>query len=160
MLTPLELQTVLKECANICNERPIGMSKPREDGSYHLITPNQLLLGRSLNLLPDDADLAEQLPMKSRYRMVQHVTTSFWQRWANEVTPGLVHRQKWHRKGRNLQVNDVVMICEPTKVKAKYRLAIVEEVKTSGDGCVRSATVRYSLFRTSAKVRKLCRPYV
>ena len=33
-VTPVELQTILFECANICNERPIGMSKPREDGSY------------------------------------------------------------------------------------------------------------------------------
>ena len=139
------------ECANICNERPIGISKPREDGSYSLITPNQLLLGRSSNVLPDDTELSEDLPISSRYRIVHHVTTSFWNRWAKEVTPGLVHRQKWHRKGRNLRVNDVVMICEPTKVKAKYRLAIVEDVKTSGDGCVRSATVRYSSIRTSPK---------
>ena len=58
-VTPIELQTILFECANICNERPIGMSKPREDGSYSLITPNQLLHGRSMNILPDDAQLAE-----------------------------------------------------------------------------------------------------
>ena len=39
-LTPLELQTALSEVANICNERPLGLNlKPREDGSYMLITP-------------------------------------------------------------------------------------------------------------------------
>ena len=78
---------------------PIGMSKPRDDGTYALITPNQLLLGRSTNVLPDDAALAEDLPMSSRYRMVQHVTSSFWKKWSALVTPGLVHRQKWHVKG-------------------------------------------------------------
>ena len=83
--------------------------------------------------------------------MVQHVTTAFWKKWASLATPGLVHRQKWHQKGRNLKVNDVVMICEPTKVKAKYRLAIVDDIKTSNDGCVRSATVRYSSLRTSPR---------
>lgn len=76
-VTPVELQTFLFECANICNERPIGLSKPREDGSYSLITPNQLLDGRSMNVLPDDAQLAEELPVVSRYRIVQHFTTSF-----------------------------------------------------------------------------------
>ena len=150
-LTPVELQTVLMESANICNERPIGISKPREDGSYALITPNQLLLGRSSNVLPDDAQLIEDLPMSSRYRMVQHVTSGFWNKWSSVVTPGLVHRQKWHQKGRNLQVNDVVMICEPTKVKAKYRLGVVDNVKTSGDGCVRSATVRYTSVQATAQ---------
>ena len=150
-VTPVELQTILFECANICNERPIGASKPREDGTYSLITPNQLIHGRSMNVLPDDVELADELPVKSRYRIIQHVTTSFWNRWSSEVSPGLVHRQKWHRKGHNLRVNDVVMICETTKLKGKYRLAIVEEVFTSNDGRVRSAIVRYSLISTSPK---------
>ena len=47
------------------------------------------------------------------------------------------------------------MICEPSKVKAKYRLAIVEDVKTSGDGCVRSATVRYSSIRTTPQGKEI-----
>ena len=45
-LTLVELMTVLMEIANICNERPIGLSKPREDGPYSFITPNHLLMGR------------------------------------------------------------------------------------------------------------------
>ena len=65
-VTPVELQTILFETANICNERPLGLSKPREDGTYTLITPNQLLLGRSQNILPDDANIANGLPMSSR----------------------------------------------------------------------------------------------
>ena len=40
---------------------------------------------------------------------------------------------------------DPVMICESTKMKAKYRLGIVEEVKKSRDGVVRTATVKYSV---------------
>ncbi len=43
-VTPVELQTILMEVANICNKRPIGLSKPREDGTYSIISPNQLLL--------------------------------------------------------------------------------------------------------------------
>ena len=74
---------------------------------------------------------------------------SFWSRWSSEDSPGLERRQKWHQKGRNLKVNDVVMICEKTKVKGKYRLAIVDDVKVSRDGNVRSATVRYTSIRTS-----------
>lgn len=65
-VTPVELQTILMEVANICNERPIGLSKPREDGTYSIISPNQLLLGRSTNVLPDDTELIEDLPMKAR----------------------------------------------------------------------------------------------
>ena len=101
-LTPLEFQTTLMEIANICNERPIGLSKPRADGSYTVITPNQLLLGRSSNILPDDADLCSDLPVAARYRLINHVTTVFWQKWCSEVAPRSIFRQKWHVKTRNL----------------------------------------------------------
>ena len=100
-LTPLELQTAFSEVANICNERPLGVNlKPREDGSYTLITPNELMTGRSGNPVPDDIDLVENRPITCRYRMIQHVSKAYWDKWSKMVTPGLVHRQKWHHKGR------------------------------------------------------------
>ena len=60
------------------------------------------------------------------------------------MTPQLIFRQKWHEKSRNLCAGDVVLICETSNIKAKYKLAIVEGVHTSSDGFVRSATLRYS----------------
>ena len=131
------------ETANICNERPLGLSKPREDGSYVVITPNQLLLGRSQNVLPDDASIADSLPISARYRLVNHVTSVFWRKWSTEVSPNLIVRQKWHTTSRNLRVCDLVLICESTKLKSKYRLAVVDEVKADANGVVRSGTLRY-----------------
>ena len=142
-LTPVELQTSLMEIANICNERPIGLSKPRDDGSYVVLTPNQLLTGRSGNMLPDDAQLVEHLPMATRYRLIHHVSVTFWEKWCVLVGPGLVLRQKWHQKSRNLKVGDLVMIADPSKFNAKYKLAIVAAVNISDDGFVRSIIVRY-----------------
>ena len=144
VLTPVELQTTFFEVASICNERPIGLSKPREDGTYDLITPNNLLLGRSGNVLPDDASLVSQLPVASRYRLVRHVTTAFWRKWSTNVSPGLVVRQKWHSSSRNLQDGDVVLMCEHSAVKSKYKLAVVDGVHPSADGFVRSVTLRYA----------------
>ena len=152
-LTPVELQTILTEVSNICNERPIGLSKPRADGTFSFITPNHLLLGRSRNVLSDDTELAQDLPMAARYRLVNHVTSNFWSRWASEVSPGLVHRQVWHKKGRNLQIGDVVLISEATNIKSKYRLGVVGAVKLSKDDNVRSATIRYVLVSDGNNVR-------
>ena len=143
-VTPLELQTILYEIADICNERPITAAKPRDDGTYNLVTPNQLLMGRSINRLPDDTEMTEDLGVTARYRLINHVTTTFWKSWSNDVSPTLIVRQKWHVKSRNLQTGDLVMITEPSKLKAKYKLAIVEDVKLSRDGCVRSAALRYN----------------
>lgn len=150
-VTPLELQTILMESANICNERPIGLSLPRADGTYEIITPNQLLLGRSLNILPDDTPIVDKMSMKSRYRLVHQVTSNFWKRWSAEVSPGLVVRQKWHEKSRNLCVGDLVHICERSKLKAKYKLGIVDTVTVSADGIVRSAVIRYVLLQKNTE---------
>ena len=55
-------------------------------------------------------------------------------------------RQRWHEgTNRNLQPGDLVHIVEKTKLKAKYRVAVVDSVKTSGDGLVRSAVLRYTI---------------
>ena len=143
----MELQTVLFEIGNICNERPIGSAIPRSDGSYALVTPNQLLLGRSVNILPDDSGITEQLPVSARYRIVHHVTSQFWKRWSEQVSPSLVIRQKWHKKTRNVSVGDLVMVCDRSPLKAKYKIGVVDEVSVSRDGSVRSATIRYAIVK-------------
>ena len=111
-LGPLEPQTCLMEVANICNERPLGGLMPREDGTFEVITPNQLLMGWSGSSLPDDSAIVDQLPMKSRFRAISHVSTTFWNRWCTLVSPSLVSRQKWHKASRNLQIGDLVMIAD------------------------------------------------
>ena len=118
-VTPLELQTAMAEIANICNERPIGLSKPRADGSYEIITPNHLLLGRSKNILPDDTPIVQNMSMRERYRLVYEITSSVWKQWSAEVSPSLIVCQKWHEEGRKLSVGDLVKISEPSKLKAK-----------------------------------------
>ena len=43
------------------------------------------------------------------------------------------------------------MICNDSKVKVKYKLGVISDVKVSKDGAVRSATVRYCNIRKNAK---------
>ena len=147
-LTPTELQTVLFEAANLSNERPVGIiKKPAEDGSYQVLTPNCLIMGRATNAAIDDMGLTSNLKSSDRYYLVQQVTKEFWQRWASEVTPQYVLRQKWHEDGRDLQVNDVVLIHDASEFKGKYRLGIVETVNLGRDNRVRSCAVGYTLPR-------------
>ena len=63
------------------------------------------------------------------------------------MTPGLIVRQKWHETSRNLRVGDLVMLCEASPLKAKYKLGVVDEIHPSEDGCVRAVTVRYVLIQ-------------
>ena len=126
------------EAANLANERPIGLVKsPTADGSFKVITPNTMLLGRSLNKVPDDINLGVHLRHSDRYELIQQVTSEFWDRWCQEVTPAHVIRQKWHQTGRNLACGDVVLIHDKSPVKGTYILGIVEAVNVGDDGLVR-----------------------
>ena len=145
-LTPSELQTVIFEAANLCNERPIGVHKvPKADGSFQVLTPNCLLIGRSQNKVPDDSQLATHLKKSDRFQLIQQITMDFWTRWTEEVTPESIVRQRWHETGRNLSVGDVVLIHEKSPVKGTYKLGLVESVKVSRDGLVRSCVVSYRI---------------
>ena len=65
------------------------------------------------------------------------------------MSPGLIVRQKWHQSSRNLCVGDVVLICEPSKIKSKYKMGVIETVFPSTDGFVRSVLVKYVLVQNS-----------
>ena len=145
-LTPSELQTCFFEIANLCNERPIGINKsPSADGTYRILTPNCLLMGRSSNAVPDDSNLGEHLKKADRYKLIEQVTCDFWRRWTSEITPQYAVRQKWHESGRNLTVGDEVLVHDSSPIKGQYRMAIVETVKKSLDGKVRSCEVSYRI---------------
>ena len=143
-LTPLELQTALYEAANLCNERPLGINKtPNADGSYAVLTPNCLIMGRSLAAVPDDAKLSDQIKASERYHLINQVTSDFWSRWASEVTPEHVIRKKWNESGRNLQQGDVVLVHDKSPLKGKYIMGMVDSVKMGPDSRVRSCTISY-----------------
>ena len=118
---------------------------PRADGSYPVLTPNCLMMGRSTNAVPDDASLAANLKRGDRYQLIQQVMAEFWQQWTQQVTPESVIRQKWHETGRNLRPGDVVLLHEKTPIKGKYQLGIVDTVKESDDHLVRSCTISYTI---------------
>ena len=152
-LTPLEFQTVLFEAAALTNERPIGIhKKPLINGTFKAITPNDLRLGRSTTELFDDVDLGDYLKKSERLDMIKKVTDDFWSKWANQVIPEAMIREKWHESSRNLSVGDVVLVLESSPIKGKYKLAIVEEVFPSKDNLVRSGIVCASLTRSTKPI--------
>ena len=143
-VTAHELQTFMFKAASMANEVQLSIGAPRADGTFPVITPNNLLIGRLGIFLPDDTELAEGLPYKDRYQIVNQMTNAFLSKWSVEATPKLVHRQKWHSGTvRQLRLGDLVCVADKTAVKAKYRLAIVAGLNTSTDGVVRSADLTY-----------------
>jgi len=118
-----EMQTVLTETANLVNERPIGRHPTSvEDGIY--LSPNDLLLGRSDNRVPN-ANFDFTASHRRRYAFVQRVVDSFWKKWNEDFFPSLIVQQKWHTARRNVKVGDVVIIQDTNQIRGKWKLGRV-----------------------------------
>ena len=154
-LTTMELQLFLFEATNITSSRPISVEKRiPADGSYNILTPNDLILGRAIGTRAEDDGNMDTSSKSACAQLVQDVADHFWKRWAAEVTPTPVIRQQWHAQQRNLKVGDIVLVHNSSKLRNKYKLAILTEVHVSQDGLVRSCTVGFRQSRSPTKNMK------
>ena len=136
-----ELQTVMFEVANYINERPIGLkNNDPNEGSY--LCPNDLLLGRASSSVPPGSWSAKEC-FKLRWKFVQQVVDSFWNRWIRDYLPTLIIRPKWHSSTRNLKVGDIVMVQDSNIARGQWKLAQVCEANPGKDGKVRDVQIRY-----------------
>ena len=142
-LTPAEYLTLAYEVANLINERPIGF-RPSPDSEVNILTPNNLLLGRSCaknpgKLLPDCDHL-------TRFRLVRDTAEQFWKRWVELYVPTLVRQAKWLKPRRNIQPGEVVLVADRS-LKGDYKLARVVETIPGPDGKVRKVRLSYKNFK-------------
>ena len=133
--------TVLFEVSQLVNSRPIG-KHPRnpEEGCY--LCPNDLLLGRSSARIPQ-GPFKEHVSVAKRYEFIQSITETFWRKWVRDCFPSLIARKKWHVEKQNVLVDDMVLIKDNNAKRGVWKVGIVKDVKISGDGRVRCATVAY-----------------
>ena len=141
-----ELLTLVKESANLVNERPIGL-KPNLQTDPHFLSPNSLLLGRCsdrINAGPfQSKDDFSQDPNtdRTRYLLVQKLTEQFWEIWQKTYFPTLILRQKWHHEERNLTIGDVCMVRDSNALRGEWKICRVKEVYPDQEGKVRNVLV-------------------
>ena len=151
-LSLAELLTALTEAANLLNERPIGIM-PSPDNSLNILTPNNLLLGRSTAMNPGGIDASVSL--YSRATAINDVVAEFWHQWTQLYAPTLLKQSKWTHETRPLQVGDVVLVADSNVLKGEYRLAVVAAVHPSKDGIIRRVSVRYTVYKSVSKDMQL-----
>ena len=75
----------------------------------------------------------------------RRISELWWDRWIAEYLPSMQQRSKWLVQHRNFAVGDLVLLCdEKCHGYLKYPYAVITDVKTDTDGCVRSVTARMS----------------
>jgi hypothetical protein len=68
----------------------------------------------------------------------------FWKKWMHLVFQEKLLSRTWRKVKRNVAVGDVVYMMEKDDDDEFCRMGVVEEVKAGPDGCIRTATVRYT----------------
>jgi hypothetical protein len=137
-----ELATVMAEAAQVVNSRPIARgSEGAQAGGP--ITPLHLQLGRATVEVPRVR--FEEAP--SLTRRLQHAdegVKQFWKKWMHLVFQEKLLSRTWRKAKRNVAVGDVVYMMEKDDDDEFCIMGIVEEVKEGPDGCIRTATVKYT----------------
>ena len=139
VLTHDSLSTLFCEIENIINNRPI--TAVSSDSSDMLpLSPNTLLTMKEFTGIIDVK--TDGCNVKSRWKQINHLADVFWKRWTKEYLNRLQRRRRWTKRQRNLAVGDLVLVRDLNLSRNQWPLALVKEVNLSGDGLVRSATLR------------------
>lgn len=135
------LITSITQIENLVNSRPLTYLSSSPDDLVPL-TPNHLILGRSIPSFSPDFFVDSDLSARKKWRHAQAIASQFWYRWMKEVLPTQTGRRKWTNDERGLLVGDVVAIMDPDNPRGSWKLGRVIALYLARDGLVRSALAR------------------
>lgn len=154
-LTYDEGNTLIIQIEGILNSRPLcQLSEDPADLSF--LTPAHFLVGESLTAIADPDYKEIPTNRLTRYQLIQQANQHFWARWSREYIHSLQQRPKWRVRGKNLRVNDLVIVKDENTHPLRWSLGRVQELHPGSDGVVRVVTLRTSTGVYKRAVAKLC----
>ncbi|XP_063829264.1 uncharacterized protein LOC135078664 [Ostrinia nubilalis] len=150
------LATLLAEVEQVVNARPLTHVPVSHDEAPAL-TPNHFLSGANA-CLPAPASTESDLISRQNWKKAVRLADQFWSRWVKEYLPDLLPRGLSSNQHRNLNIGDLVFICDGNLPRNVWPRGRVEKVFPGKDGIVRVADVRTSagvLRRPARKIVKL-----
>ena len=150
------LRTLMTEVEAIVNSRPLTVENLTSPEALEPLTPNHLLTAKSRAVLsPPGIFQRADLYLRKTWRRVQHLANEFWHRWRKEFLHTLQERQKWVRPRRNLQLDDVVIICNDNLPRNTWQIARVENICRDPDGYVRKVKLAVGDASLDSKGRRV-----
>ena len=155
ILSSWEFYTVLTECEQVVNSRPlIYIGTDINDG--HSLSPTHFLTWNTQTDLPETLDFDDNFERKlssdsqllSLWNYGKKRVNFFWKLWRNAYLQSLREQGKWcHPKKGKLalvepKLGEIVLIKDPKQPRSLWRLGQIVELKRSRDNRVRTAVVR------------------
>lgn len=132
------LRTVLVEAEHTVNSRPLCLVTDDDV----MLTPNHLILRRSSGLLPPGRFDKRDLLLKKQWRASQYLADVFWKAWVKYYLPKLSQRPKWWDEGRQLQVDDLVVIADNKEERNSWPRGRIVKIYPDSKGIVRIVDVK------------------
>ena len=132
----------MTEVEAIVNSRPLTL-QDLNDPECLPLTPSHLLTMKSKVILPPPGVFQKaDMYCRRRWRAVQFLANTFWERWRKEYLSSLQMRSKWTSIRRNFEIGDVVLIKDEDITRNKWPMGIISQTFPSADGLIRSADVK------------------
>lgn len=155
-MTYEELSTVLTRIEACLNSRPMValVDEPQLDSM--VLSPGHFLIGRPLIARPE-IDLTDtKMNRLTRWQLVQRMHQDFWKIWSQDYLNTLRQRYKWQEGKKDVEVGDVVVICNENLPPLSWLIGRIIAVHPGNDGRVRVVTIKTATGEIKRAVQKIC----
>ena len=136
-----ELYTICCKVESYLNSRPLGPITSHDLDGTSALTPAHFLLGRSARAYPRKP-VNSNPTILQRWQKCLQASQHFWDRWSHEYLQLLQKATKWHKKKRNYEIGDLVMLTDGKEFGCQWTMAKIVAVYPGKDGLVRSVDVQ------------------
>ena len=152
-LTDENLATLFVEVEAMVNSRPLTPFTFVE-GNDKPLSPNDMLIFKPSHTFVSSASPSDAYST-NRWRQIQHLANTFWERWLKEYLPTITLRSKWTTVKRNLSIGDIVLINDNFSPRSQWPLGRVVEAFPDRRGHVRSVILQTRGGRIKRPIAKL-----
>ena len=141
-----EIYTILTEVEAMVNSRPLTKVSD-EPTELDYLTPASFLIGRNLINTPvkpvESTNKSKEKKKLNQLLVSQNRTlNSLWRTWREEYIRNLGTVPKKVNEDTCIKVGELVMVAEPSVIRTKWIVGVVEKCKAGPDGKVRTVWVR------------------
>ena len=135
--------TLLEEASRIINFTALWVTS-WDMGEPAPLCPADLLMINRDNYSISPLDLPERDLLaygRRRYLRATYLVNCFWKHWEKDYLVTLNQRSKWFRK-TGVNVGDIVLMIDENLPRSSWPLAIISDTHYSGDGHIRTVTLK------------------
>lgn len=145
-LTYEEFTTLLCRIESLMNSRPL-FSNPLTPYDPPALTPFHFINQRGFK--PHATEAGGKVPLTKKWLMIQQIQQQFWTRFQAEYLRELQVKVKWQRPQKNLDVDQVVLIKEPSSTPGHWKMGRIIKTYPDPKGIVRKVDVIEATNKTS-----------